>query len=67
MSTDTDDQAEPPDEQGLPPKKEGSDALERDAEGGSAFWRFVLPLSLLLIGASVGFVLTALGITNRLS
>ena len=67
MPRDTDDRAEPLNEQGLPPKKEGSDTPERDAEGGGAFWRFVLPLSLLLIGASVGFVLTALGITNRLS
>ena len=36
-------------------------------EGGGAFWRFVLPLSLLLIGASIGFALTALAISYRLS
>ena len=38
-----------------------------NTEGAGAFWRFVLPLSLLLIGASIGFALTALGISHRLS
>lgn len=35
--------------------------LEHQAESGAAFWRIILPLLLLLVGASIGFVLTALG------